>query len=534
MIGNLRRFLLLACSLLPAAAHAQDTISIDANANRRPISPLIYGVSFGSSEALADLRIPLNRSGGNSAARYNWRQDARQAGKDWYFESLPVDGSVLNQHGDSFVALTKAGNSEAMLTVPMMGWVAKLGPNRDKRASFSIAKYGPQRETDAQWFPDAGNGIKLNGAPVTGNDPHDANAPFDEAAARDWIAHLSQRWGATGIRYFILDNEPGLWHDTHRDIQPRGIEARDYATRSIAYAKAIKTQAPDALIVAPEEWGWNGYRYSGFDQDYGRRNGWSRLPERNGILAGQDYLPWLLSQWKAAGAPVDIVSVHYYPQGGEYSDDTSERMQQLRNRSTRSLWDPAYVDASWINASVMLIPRLKTWINDHYRPGTPVAITEYSWGAEDSINGATAQADILGIFGREGLDMANRWVMPAATSPTYKAIKLYRNYDGRGSAFGDVSVATTAPEPDRLAAFASLRSSDNVLTVMLINKAKTAASPALRLANYASAGSLEAYQLTAQNQITRLADAAYADSRIALTLPAQSITLLVLRKGTGQ
>ena len=41
-----------------------------------------------------------------------------------------------------------------------------------------------------------------------------------------------------------------------------------------------------------------------------------------------------------------------------------------------------------------------------YYPGTPIGITEYNWGAEDHINGATAQADILGIFGREGLDMA--------------------------------------------------------------------------------------------------------------------------------
>ncbi|HXL08820.1 MAG TPA: hypothetical protein VN966_01215 [Candidatus Bathyarchaeia archaeon] len=37
---------------------------------------------------------------------------------------------------------------------------------------------------------------------------------------------------------------------------------------------------------------------------------------------------------------LDIFAVHDYHQGGEFSDDVSIDMQQRRNRSTRSLWDP--------------------------------------------------------------------------------------------------------------------------------------------------------------------------------------------------
>ena len=72
-------------------------------------------------------------------------------------------------------------------------------------------------------------------------------------------------------------------------------------------------------------------------------------------------------------------------------------MQQRRNRSTRSLGDPTYVDETWINDRVQLIPRLRTWANTYYYPGTPIGITEYNWGAEDHINGATTRADIYGI-----------------------------------------------------------------------------------------------------------------------------------------
>src|SRR5262249_17984747 len=147
----------------------------------------------------------------------------------------------------------------------------------------------------------------------------------------------------------------------------------------------------------------------------------------------------------------------------------SAAMQQKRNRSTRSLWDPAYVDESWIGDTVKLIPRLRAWVNTYY-PGTAIGVTEYNWGAEGHINGATAQADILGIFGREGLDAAARWTTPASNTPTYKAIRMFRNYDGNHSTFGDVSVGAVAPNPDLIAAFAAQRSTDGALTVMIISK----------------------------------------------------------------
>ena len=63
--------------------------------------------------------------------------------------------------------------------------------------------------------------------------------------------------------------------------------------------------------------------------------------------------------------------------------------------------------------------------------------------------------------------MAARWTTPAATTPTYKAMKMYRNYDGNRSAFGDTSVAATVPDPNTLAAFAAQRSADGALTVMV-------------------------------------------------------------------
>jgi hypothetical protein len=301
----------------------------------------------------------------------------------------------------------------------------------------------------------------------------------------------------------------------------------------------VKATDPGALIVGPEEWGWPGYIYSGSDQQWAETHGWSGpFPDRT-AHGGQEYLPWLLDQLRQRNVVtgqrlLDILTVHFYPQAGQYGNDTSTAMQLLRNRSTRALWDPTYVDESWIGVPVMLVPRLKTLVTTYY-PGTKIGITEYNWGGEGHINGATTQADILGIFGRAGLDLATLWTTPAASTPTYKAFKLYRNYNGQGSAFGDTSVSAVAPNPDLVSVFAALRSADGALTIMAVNK-DLSSSPAVnfRLANFPAAGAVQVWRLTASNAITRLADATVSASTLATTLPAQSITLFVVPTSVAQ
>jgi hypothetical protein len=523
--------------------HTQSAVNvqIDAAANRHAIDARVYGVAYADTSSLADLHVPIHRWGGNATTRYNWQTNASNRASDWYFESI-ADGSALaGDSADTFVSQTKANGAQPLLTIPMAGWVAKVGPSRNNLASFSIAKYGPQTGADTQWFPDAGNGVSAStGQPIAGNDPNDANVASNAAFQHGWIQHLVSRWGMAtngGVRYYALDNEPSLWQTTHRDVHPAGATMDEVFNDAVSYATEIKSVDPGALILGPEEWGWSGYIYSGADQQWGSVHGWNNLPDRT-AHGNADYLPWYLSQIHrrdaAAGQRLlDIFTVHFYPQGGQYGNDTSTMMQQLRNRSTRALWDPTYVDESWIGTQVQLIPRLKGWVASNY-PGTKVGITEYNWGAEGHINGATTEADILGIFGRESLDLATLWTTPAAASPTYKAIKLYRNYDGLGSAFGDTSVSAVVPNPDLLSVFAAQRTTDSALTVMAINK-DLSSSPAVSLhfSNFTSGGPAQVWQLTSSNAIVRLADAAVSSSTIAATLPAQSITLFVIPFSPG-
>ena len=509
------------------------TVSVDANANRRAINPGIYSVAYGTTAQLSDLNVTLNRYGGNNTSRYNWQLNGDNRGQDWYFESLADASSVAGERGDTFIANSHAGGAQPLITVPMIGWIANIPASRGKLASFSQAKYGAQTGNDWQWFPDAGNGIlKSTGQPVTGNDPNDANVPNTSTYQRQWVQEMVNKWGSAangGVPYYILDNEHSIWHSTHRDVHPVGATMAEILSRVEDYASQIKGVDPGAKVVGPEEWGWSGYFYSGYDQQYGSQHGWSYLPDRTNN-GGWDYLPWLLNQLMLDGRHLlDAFSVHYYPQSGEFSNDVSTATELLRNQSTRSLWDPNYVDQSWINDKVQLIPRLRSWADTYYYAGTPIAITEYNWGAEPYINGATTQADILGIFGREGLDFATRWTTPDASTPTYLAIKMYRNYDGAKSAFGDVSVSATGPNPDNMAAFAAQRTADGALTVMVISKYLSGATPVtVSLANFAASSSAQIYQLTSANAINRLADLGVTGSTLSFSAPAQSITLLVV------
>jgi hypothetical protein len=540
-------FVWLAALLAVApAAYAQNppvTANVDAAANPHPINPLIYGVNFADTATLLDLGATLNRHGGNSTGRYNWIQNIDNRGADWYFESIPYPDHTPGELGDTFISTTKAAGAEPFLTMPMVGWVAKTNANFDTLCSFSVAKYGGQVDNDG----DCGNGCAFGpdvipcvvGTPIS-NDPDDASMPADAAFQQGWMQHVFDTWGPAsggGLEYWGLDNEPSIWWVVYRDVRPDGAGMDEIAAKMIDYGGRIRTVDAGAQILAPEEWGWSGYFYSGLDQKLLNQGacGGPDCPDRL-AHGGMHYVPYLLAKMKehedTTGQRVlDVMTLHFYPQGGEFSDDVSAPMQLLRNRSTRGLWDPNYLNESWINDFVQLIPRMKGWAAAYY-PGLPVGLTEYNWGAEFHINGATAQADVLGILGREGADIATRWVVPPAGSHVYNAFKMYRNYDGAGSAFGETSVAASGPDPDDVAVFAATRATDGALTIMVISKVLSGNTPAtINLANFAAGPAAHRWQLTASNVITPLADVPVAGNGLSLSLPPQSLTLLVVPAG---
>ena len=183
---------------------------------------------------------------------------------------------------------------------------------------------------------------------------------------------------------------------------------------------------------------------------------------------------------------------------------------------------------------------MKAMVSQYY-PGLEIGCTEYNWGDEPNLNGATTQADVLGIYGREGFDLATRWTVANNTSTTpttyyvtYLASQIYRNYDGNDSTFGDTSVEADVANPDNLSAFASVRESDGALTVMVINKQQGSTPVTVSLANFSTSGTAQAWQINSASQtsIARLADLTVANNSVSTTVPSQSITLFVIAAGS--
>lgn len=528
------------CNAQPIEITVNGTPSVGRSSQ---ISPLIYGVNFATSAQAAALNLPLNRSGGNATTRYNWQSDATSSGSDWYFLTHATGGGP-SQSIDDWVTANRSsgviGGTQSMITIPIMGWVAKLTATGGWTWSFSVAKYGAQQQSEPG-RPDAGNGVKPNGTHVTGNDPNDANKPVQTSYQQGWLEHLVNRFGTAqngGVKYYLLDNEPGLWHETHRDVMPANVTMQGLFDRQRDMALLVKSVDPTALVCGPEEWGWLGYLYSGSDFQWLQAHNWQGNPPDRAAHNNMDQAPWLLQQFAAASQTagkrlLDVFSLHYYPQGSYSWSDNSQAASLWRNRATRSLWDPNYTDESWIGQKINLIPRMKGWVNSYY-PGTQIGITEYIWGDDNVISAALAQADALGIFAREGVNLATRWVCPATNSLTFRVFQMYRNYDGNGSTFGDLLGSTiTTANPDELAVHTGYATATRRLSVMMINKKLTGTTQVRVIKpNADRSPKAKLYRLTESGGLQQLSDQTGVSGTFILDLPPQSVTLLVMLPGS--
>ncbi len=524
----------------PLPTQAGPVLHVNVTADRHSIRPEIYGMNFCQETLAKELNLPVRRRGGNSSSRYNWQIDVHNSGSDWYYENIPdanayaaslPDGSAT----DRFVEQDRRTGTASLLTIPLIGWTPKPGAgSHPYDCAFKVSKYGTQDAVDP-WDTDCGNGLK-SGVKITGNDPLDTSMVITPTFVTGWINHLTGKYGTAangGVKYYNLDNEPMLWNSTHRDIQPDAVTYDLIRDRTVAYAAAVKSADPSSKILGPVVWGWCAYFYSA---EEGCSAGNDHTAHGN-----VDFIPWYLQQMAAYEQShnvrlLDYLDVHIYPQIDQvYSANLGgTQVQAARLRSTRQLWDPTYTHEGWINQPVYLIPRMKSWVAENY-PGTRTAITEYNWGAQGYMNGALAQADILGIFGREGLDLATLWGPPDSNQPAAFAFRMYLNYDGAGARFGDVSVHALSDDQERVAIYAAQRSSDAALTLMVINKTGQTQISTIALTNFAPALTAQVYRYSPANlsAIVRLTDQAVTAGGFTAELPANSITLFILKTGAA-
>jgi hypothetical protein len=524
--------------IVSAKAAAKVALSVDATASRHSISPLIYGVNFAAqTPGLAKVfGVPVDRWGGNSTSRYNYTNDTYNTGQDWYFENVVSDSDKTL---GAFITGDRSSKSASLVTVPMIGWVSKDSPSSHPYlCSYPRTAFANQDDFD-YWDANCGNGTKNNYTTQLTADPTTTSTAVGADFDQSMVASLVAKYGTAaqgGVQLYELDNEPVLWNSTHRDVHPAPLTNDELWSKSQGAAKAVKTADPSAGVLGPSDWGWCAYYFSAAD-DCGHST--ADRDAHGGLPLGAWYLKQFAAADKSGGTRLlDYFDEHYYPQNNGVSLTTagSAATQALRLRSTRSLWDPSYVDESWISDAngrkpLSWIRTMKSWTAQYY-PGTKTAITEYNWGGLESMNGALAQADVLGIYGREGLDLATLWGPTKVSDPWAYAFRMYRNYDGSNRHFGDTSVKAGSANQARLAVYAATRASDGALTIMVINKTHSTIGSTLTLKHFASTAKAKVYRYSTANlhKIGKLASLTRHGSHFSTSYPGYSITLLVLPK----
>jgi hypothetical protein len=454
-------------SALSLASPAAWSFVIDASA-RKPISPYIYGVNHPEWAGLG-AGFTLARQGGNRSSAYNWETNASNAGSDWQHQNDGYMGES-NEPGKTmrdFLQDAQKHDAAVILTVPTTGYVSA-----DKKGDGDVNKTPNYLETRFHKSLPKKPGGNLTYPP----DTNDRFVYQDEFVA--WIDKIKS---ASTPVWFSLDNEPDLWGHTHQRIWPKNPTYAQIIANNADYAAAIKAAAPKALIFGPANYGWQGFRTF---QD---------APDRN----GRDFLDTYLAAMKTAEAKagkrlLDVLDIHWYPEArGDgvriaLSGQDKPGTYAARIQAPRSLWDPTYVEESWIadtlgKKPITLLPRVMAQIDKHY-PGTKLAITEYNYGGANHISGALAQADVLGVFGRHGLFAACNWGLNPKNVAELSGFKAFRDFDRKGSAFGDVGLGVNGETASLNSVYAALDSKNpNRLTIVALNKSNGRSTMMFRL-----------------------------------------------------
>jgi mannan endo-1,4-beta-mannosidase len=476
----MRKVLILSCLLILtsgalncffiAAADTVVTFTVDPRLERAAISPYIYGTCF---DLTGTEGWTARRLGGNRMTGYNWENNASNAGSDWQHHSdnymadnVGVPEAEADHPGATLVYFHNKSLSMnvpySLITLQMAGYVAK-----DKNGPVLESEVAPS----ARWAQ-----VKnLKKTPFTIS----PNLNDDYVYMDEEVNFLVRRFGKacrrTGIKGYALDNEPALWPSTHSRIHPDKTGCAELVNKSVDLAKAVKSVDPSADIF-----GLVGY---GFMEPLSLQD----APDWETEKGSYDwFLDYYLDKMKlasdAAGQRLlDVLDMHWYPEargGGArivFEDSTANlECAKARIQAPRTLWDPTYTEDSWIaqwfKSYLPLIPRLQSSI-DAYYPGTKMAITEYSYGGEDHISGGIAMADALGAFGKYGVYLAAYWKSMEDTDYVTAAVKLYRNYDGNKSAYGDTKVKADTSDPVNSSVYASIvRGNAQQLHLIVMNK----------------------------------------------------------------
>jgi endoglucanase len=455
---------------LPVHAAINVTYTVKTDTGRTHISKYVYGSNWGNGTDYT-----IQRTGGNRCTAYNWENNWSNAGSDWHYENdqmfdssdPPIPGKGITKVIDQF----NLQGQESIITLQLAGYVSAPIFAMDLNAFPAPSMY---------FYP-----VQFaKGAPFC--DPPGSPDVCDGVVYMDeFVNFLVSKYGyagtSTGVKFYCLDNEVDIWHATHYEVHPAHILCQELRDKSVACATAVKNVDPNCQIMGPVLCNFVGF------QNLNNASDWSSVKGSR---------PWFISYYldemkKASDANgkrlLDVLDVHWYPpesdgNGHGICDDIEDaRLFNARMQAPRTLWDTDYVypnmtypngGVSWVNQwwNAQFLPvltRFKADIQNYY-PDTNIAITEYVYGPSHQWATGITTADFLGICGKFGVYITNYWGEGGYIDT---AVKIYRNYDGFHSTYGDTNVPATMSDKANSSVYASISDSNNFpLHIIVLNK----------------------------------------------------------------
>jgi Glycoside hydrolase family 44 len=490
-------------------------LSVSPADGAHPISSRIYGIN--GAAAAGTIKAKMVRLGGNPLPAYNWEINATNGGKiEGFVNRASSNSTAPGGAAKEVIDAATANAGTAILSVPVGDYVAAdtLPGDVHTTTDFLTSRFKKNEPTKGAAF-------------LSVPDPTDDSVYQDEFA--NWVKGVA---GTTPV-VFALDNQPELWSEDHAEIHPALLTYSEIITRDTTFAKAIKSAWPGATVSASVAYGWQGF---------------INLQNAPDAPANGDFLTYYLDQLQSADTAngsrlLDYLDLHWWPEatgGGQriIVADASPDVVAARVQAPRSLWDASYHETSWINDSltasgetINLIPRMQSLITAHY-PGTKLAFSAWYYGGGGDVSGAIATADVLGILGRDSIDMA-ALELPIGggdDSFTFAGFQAFLNYDGAGAHFGDTSINTTTSDSAAASIYASTDSTDaSHVVIIVINKQVNDQSAAITIAGSTSFASCAVYTLTSSGASFAAAAplAASGANAFTYTMPKLSVSVLV-------
>jgi hypothetical protein len=443
-------------------------ITVDADLERIPISPYIYGknnslssnpsnpVSVSQWNLFRDAGVKMFReNGGNNATKYNWRRKL-SSHPDWY--------NNVYAHDWDYEAMSLQNNLtdvKGMWAFQLIGFTASnINNNFDDWGYNNSAWWSGVHQNLAgggTLNPSGGSEALVDGDP---------ELYLIQWHADSTVGILDQWFGPVGLgldkemfEYWSMDNEVEIWSGTHDDIMPEQISADSFMRLYFDVAKKAREKFTNIKLVGPvpcNEWQW--YNWNNRKIDYGG-NSYTWL---------EYFIKRIGEEQNSSGLKLlDVLDIHFYP-----GDTDPEHILQFHRVWFDTTYDYPGANGvkcsgpgAWDNSITKeyIFMRCRDWLEEHIGAdhGVTFSVSEIGIQEDDPNIIAVWYASNLGVFADNGVEIFTPWYWEVGM---WEVLHLFSRYakENRISSISNLE--------EYVSAYSSINTDADSITVILVNR----------------------------------------------------------------